>query len=60
MIIPDLVLFDCDGVLVDSEHITSRILRDDLAVHGLDVPVAQIDELFVGGTIEQPHQSGSI
>lgn len=51
MIRPDLVLFDCDGVLVDSEHITSRILRDDLAVHGLDVPVAQIDELFVGGTM---------
>jgi HAD superfamily hydrolase (TIGR01509 family) len=51
MIRPDLVLFYCDGVLVDSEHITSRILRDDLAVHGLDVPVAQIDELFVGGTM---------
>lgn len=51
MIKPDLVLFDCDGVLVDSEHITSRILRDDLAVHGLDVPVAQIDALFVGGTM---------
>lgn len=48
---PDLVLFDCDGVLVDSEEITTGIIRDDLARHGLDLPVAEIDALFVGGTM---------
>lgn len=48
---PDLVLFDCDGVLVDSEHITNRVLRDDLAQHGLNIPEAQIEALFVGGTM---------
>lgn len=47
----DKVLFDCDGVLVDSETITTQIIRDDLALHGLDLPVAQIDALFVGGTM---------
>ncbi len=48
---PDLVLFDCDGVLVDSEVITTGIIRDDLARHGLDMPAARIDALFVGGTM---------
>ncbi|WP_371226077.1 HAD family hydrolase [Roseovarius sp. 2305UL8-3] len=49
---PAAVLFDCDGVLVDSEPITNRLLRDDLAAHGLDVPLEQIMTLSVGGTME--------
>ena len=48
---PELVIFDCDGVLVDSEMITNRLLRDDLATRGLDLPVDQIMALFVGGTM---------
>jgi HAD superfamily hydrolase (TIGR01509 family) len=48
---PEYVLFDCDGVLVDSERITSRVLHDDLARHGLDLPEARIEALFVGGTM---------
>ena len=48
---PDLVLFDCDGVLADSESITTRVIRDNLALHGLDLSVARIDALFVGGTM---------
>ncbi len=32
---PDLVLFDCDGVLVDSEPITNALLVKDLGRHGL-------------------------
>lgn len=49
---PQAVLFDCDGVLVDSEPITIRLLRDDLAAHGLGLTVDQIMSIFVGGTIE--------
>jgi HAD superfamily hydrolase (TIGR01509 family) len=48
---PDLVIFDCDGVLVDSELITSRVLRDNLAKHGLGLDISQIETLFVGGTM---------
>lgn len=48
---PELVLFDCDGVLVDSEAITTGVIRDDLAQHGLDLTVGRIDALFVGGTM---------
>ena len=47
----DYVLFDCDGVLVDSEPVTNRVLRDDLAQHGLDMAVDQVIDLFVGGTM---------
>lgn len=48
---PQAVIFDCDGVLVDSEPLTTEMIRDDLAAHGLDLPVARINTLFVGGTI---------
>ncbi|MCV3270337.1 HAD family hydrolase [Roseobacter sinensis] len=48
---PDLVIFDCDGVLVDSEVLSVAIMRDNLARHGLDLSRAQADELFVGGTM---------
>ena len=49
---PKLVIFDCDGVLVDSEMITNNLLRDDLAKRGLDLPIGQIMALFVGGTMK--------
>jgi len=49
---PEMVLFDCDGVLVDSEPITCGMIRDDLARHGLDLTLGQIDTLFVGGTMQ--------
>lgn len=49
---PDKVLFDCDGVLVDSEPTTNRVLRDDLARRGLDLPQSRIEALFVGGTMQ--------
>lgn len=48
---PKLVIFDCDGVVVDSEVITNSFLRDEMAAHGLDLPLGQIMDLFVGGTI---------
>lgn len=31
---PDLVIFDCDGVLVDSEPISEEVFREVLAEHG--------------------------
>lgn len=48
---PELVIFDCDGVLVDSEPLSNVVLRDNLARHGLDLKLDQIVDLFVGGTI---------
>lgn len=48
---PKLVIFDCDGVVVDSEGPTQIILRDNLAAHGLDLRVQEITDLFIGGTM---------
>lgn len=48
---PKLVIFDCDGVLVDSERLTNEVLRASLASYGFDLPVDEIMHLFVGGTM---------
>jgi|GEM_PF-3385370 len=48
---PALVIFDCDGVIVDSEPLTLNLLRDDLEGRGLVLDVSQVTSLFVGGTI---------
>jgi len=48
---PRAVLFDCDGVIVDSEEIGLAMLRDNLAAHGLDLALDDMHRLFVGGTL---------
>lgn len=49
---PALVIFDCDGVLVDSEPITNRLIAQDLTRRGLPLTTDQSVDLFVGGTIK--------
>ncbi|MFK7744274.1 MAG: HAD family hydrolase [Roseobacter sp.] len=48
---PDLVLFDCDGVLVDSETLTADVLCENLARHGLPITRDELSEMFLGGTM---------
>lgn len=45
---PGLVIFDCDGVLVDSETLSNRILRDALADQGLMLELDQVMDRYVG------------
>src|SRR5438105_6402327 len=45
------VLFDCDGVLVDSEHITHRVLREMLEELGWKLGREECMSLFVGKAI---------
>ena len=56
---PALVIFDCDGVIVDSEPLTLNLLRDDLELRGLSLEVSQVTSLFVGGTIASAGQRAS-
>jgi HAD superfamily hydrolase (TIGR01509 family) len=51
MIRPDLIIFDCDGVLVDSEVLSCRCLSEILAVHGIDLGVDQALDLFLGRSV---------
>ncbi len=44
----DLIIFDCDGVLVDSEIISNVLLRDALARNGLDMTLQDVIETYVG------------
>lgn len=44
----DLVVFDCDGVLIDSESISARMLVAELAGHGITVDLAYVAEHFLG------------
>jgi HAD superfamily hydrolase (TIGR01509 family) len=48
MIMPDLIIFDCDGVLVDSEVLSCRCLSEVLAGYGIDLGVEQALDLFLG------------
>ncbi len=50
-IAPRLVIFDCDGVLVDSEPIANRILAAALTNAGYACTVAQAVEKFVGRSL---------
>ncbi len=45
---PKLVIFDCDGVLVDSETPSNIILRQNLGRHGLQLSLAECEALFLG------------
>lgn len=45
---PDLVVFDCDGVLVDSERLSVRLEVVLLAELGWEITEAEIVERFVG------------
>lgn len=52
---PSAVLFDCDGVIVDSEVLTNQVIRDDLATAGLDWTLEKVMDSFVGGTMKGVH-----
>lgn len=48
----DAVLFDCDGVLVDSEPITNGVLRDMLAEQGWVLSMEDCMRIFVGKAVK--------
>jgi HAD superfamily hydrolase (TIGR01509 family) len=48
----DAVLFDCDGVLVDSEPITNGVLRDMLEELGWKLSAAECMRLFLGKAVK--------
>ena len=47
----DLIIFDCDGVLIDSEVISTHTLLDTLGGHGLDVDIGYVRRTYLGRTI---------
>lgn len=49
--LPDLIIFDCDGVLIDSEGVASRLIAENLTTLGWKMDEAQAQELFLGMSI---------
>ena len=46
------VIFDCDGVLVDSEPLSMEVDRDILAENGIAMTVEEVGAQFIGLTFE--------
>ncbi|GAB3476541.1 HAD family hydrolase [Marinomonas epiphytica] len=46
------IIFDCDGVIVDTENISNQIMQDMLKELGLEVETKVIHEKFSGFTTE--------
>ena len=44
----ELVIFDCDGVLIDSEIISAQMLVDELAGLGVQIDLAYVARRFLG------------
>ncbi len=49
---PSLVIFDCDGVLVDTEAVSNRLLVRVLAEDGFNITYEECRRLFVGRTMQ--------
>ena len=48
----EAILFDCDGVLIDSESITCGVLRDMFEEQGWCMTLAECMQRFVGHTVK--------
>lgn len=47
----ELVIFDCDGVLVDSEPISNRILAEALTAIGIPTTTQEAMDRYMGGSL---------
>ena len=47
----DLVIFDCDGVVVDSEVLSCKALADAFGAYGVAIEVDEVIERFVGRSV---------
>lgn len=50
---PALVIFDCDGVLVDSEAISNRIMAEAISAAGVPMTYEECRARFVGGSLQR-------
>ena len=46
------LIFDCDGVLIDSEHLASRVESELTRELGLELTVDEAHALFLGKTVD--------
>lgn len=56
----DCILFDCDGVLVDSEVLTNEVLRDMVNELGGRITTADAMRIFMGHSVTSAYAQGEI
>lgn len=56
---PDAVLFDCDGVVVDSERPTLALFVEELTAHGLPLTLEAFEAGYLGLTVEMVAQQAT-
>ena len=49
---PELIIFDCDGVLIDSEGVASTVVAADLTQHGWPMTPDEAMTIFLGMSIQ--------
>lgn len=50
--VPGLLIFDCDGVLVDSEMISAEVLAEELTACGLPINSSYVFSRFLGRSMD--------
>jgi len=50
-----LVIFDCDGVIVDSEALSNGVLARDITARGWPISTEQAQHLFLGRSLQAIH-----
>jgi len=53
MAFPELIIFDCDGVLVDSELIANKLLAEHLTKHGFPITDEESRNRFIGYSMDK-------
>jgi beta-phosphoglucomutase-like phosphatase (HAD superfamily) len=48
---PELIIFDCDGVLIDSEDVAASVIARELTTLGWEMSVPHVQGLFLGMSI---------
>ncbi len=54
---PELVIFDCDGVLVDSEWPSNEVMAKNLSRYGFDLSTEDCMRMFVGNSMDMVQES---
>ena len=50
---PELIIFDCDGVLVDSEPLSNQVIADIMTEIGIPMTREEAIQQFAGGSLQR-------